>query len=100
MEDNKETVRCGCGYGEGNNHIVGKGTCARYHVTNPDEIPRNRREVYNPEINKEPVFMWDIKNYSITEYTLLSQRMYNQDENGNWTRPKSKESRNSLEGNW
>jgi len=95
-----QNVMCGCGGGNGANHPVGVGSCLRYHVTDPKEIPANRRKIYNPEWFKEPVFIWDIDDHWVTEYTLFQQRMYAQDENGNWTRPKSKESINSLEGDW
>lgn len=92
--DNK--VLCSCGYGDGPNHIVGEGNCCRYHVTDIKEIPRNRRRIYNPKYFPEPVWIWDIEDYWITEYTLFFQRMYAVDENGNWTRPKNKDSVNSL----
>lgn len=108
-KDNKNTeteqciipvVVCSCGGGNGAYHPIAENGCFRYHVTDPKEIPTNRRRIYNPEWFKEPVFIWDIGDHWVTEYTLFQQRMYAQDENGNWTRPKSKESRNSLEGDW
>lgn len=93
----EETILCSCGYGDGVNHLVGEGNCCRYHVTDASEIPTNRRQWYNPEWWEEPVWVWDIGDHWVTEYTLLHQRMYHQDENGNWTRPKSKDSVNSLD---
>lgn len=95
-----EKIMCRCGYGEPKVHIVGEGKCCRYHVTDPIEIPKNRRRIYNPEWFKEPVWIWDVSDYWVTEYTLFQQRLYAQDENGNWTRPKNKESTNSLDGDW
>jgi hypothetical protein len=95
-----QNVVCSCGGGNGVNHPVGENGCFRYHVTDPKEIPHNRRRIYNPEWFKEPVWIWSIADYWITEYTLLHQRMYAQDANGNWTRPKSKDSVNSLCGDW
>jgi hypothetical protein len=89
-------VLCSCGGGDGINHPVGEGSCLRYHVTDPTEIPTNRRRIYNPDWFEESVWIWDIADYWITEYTLYHQRLYAQDENGNWTRPKSKDSINSL----
>jgi hypothetical protein len=96
----KQSIVCSCGGGNGAYHPIAKDGCFRYHVTNKNEIPTNRRRWYNPDWWKEPVWVWDIGNQWITEYTLYNQRMYAQDENGNWTRPKSKESINSLVGNW
>lgn len=96
----KTAVVCSCGGSNGAYHPIAENGCFRYHVTDPKEIPTNRRRIYNPEWFKEPVFIWDIGDHWVTEYTLFQQRMYTQDENGNWTRPKSKESRNSLEGDW
>ena len=95
-----KNVKCGCGYGEGANHLVGVGNCCRYHVTDPYEIPRNRRRVYMPQYWEEPVVLWDIGDHWVTEYTLFHQRGYHQDENGNWTRPKSKDSIISIGENW
>jgi len=86
---------CGCG-GEGGCHPVGEGKCYRYLVTDPDEIPTNRRRIYNPEWFDNAVWIWTIRDYWVTEYTLLQQRLYAQEEDGNWTRPKSKDSVNSL----
>jgi len=48
---------CSCGGGEGANHPVGIGGCFRYHVTELNEIPRNRRRWYNPEWFEEPVWI-------------------------------------------
>lgn len=90
-------VICNCGGGEGVNHTVGEGGCYRYHVTDPKEIPHSRKRIYNPEWWDEPVWIWTIDDYFITEYTLFNQRLYAQDENGNWTRPKDKDSVNSIE---
>jgi hypothetical protein len=95
---NTPVVVCSCGGVDKPNHPVGESGCFRYHVTDPKEIPHNRRRIYNPEWFKEPVFIWNIGDHLVTEYTLFQQRMYSQDENGNWTRPKSKQTRNSLEG--
>lgn len=92
-----DPVLCSCGYGDGANHPVGVGNCARYHVTDPKEIPRNRRQIYNPDWFGDNVWIWDIDDYWITEYTLFNQRLYAQDSNGNWTRPKDKDSVNSIE---
>lgn len=89
-------ILCSCGGGNGAFHPVAEHGCFRYHVTDSNEIPRNRRRIYNPEWFKESVWIWDINDYWITEYTLFQQRMYAQDDNGNWTRPKTKESINSL----
>ena len=93
-------VVCSCGGGQGANHPVGVGGCFRYHVTDENEIPKNRRRWYNPEWWEEPVWIWDIGDHWVTEYTLFNQRLYSKDKNGNWTRPKSKDSVNSLEGDW
>lgn len=93
-------VYCSCGGGDGANHPVGEGSCLRYLVTDPNEIPTNRRLWYNPDWWKDSIWVWDIGDGWVTEYTLYNQRLYAQDENGNWTRPKSKESVNSLEGDW
>lgn len=90
-------VACSCGGGEGINHPVGEGNCFRYHVTDPNEIPKNRRQWYNDNWWDENVWIWDIGDHWVTEYTLFNQRGYSQDENGNWTRPKSKDSVNSVE---
>lgn len=98
---NIPVVRCSCGGGNGAYHIVGVGGCFRYHVTDNKEIPRNRRIYQTPDMfNGQPTWIWDIDDYWITEYTLLQQRLYSQDDNVNWTRPKSKDSINSLEGDW
>ncbi len=94
----KNNVVCSCGGGDGANHTIGENGCFRYHVTDKKEIPHNRRINYDQF--EKPVFIWDIGDYWVTEYTLFHQRMYAQDKNGNWTRPKSKESSNSLEGDW
>lgn len=91
----KEII-CSCGGGNGKNHILDEDNCLRYHVVDENEIPKNRRRVYNPEWFNEPVWIWDISDYWITEFTLYYQRMYSQDKNGNWSRPKSKESVNSM----
>lgn len=96
----QHNVVCSCGGGNGAYHPVGVGECFRYHVTDENEIPKNRRRWYNPEWWEEPVWIWDIGDHWVTEYTLFNQRLYAQDENGNWTRPKSKDSVNSLEGDW
>lgn len=96
---NNAPILCSCGGGLGAYHQVGLDGCFRYHVTDEKEIPKNRRRWYNPDWFEEPVWVWDIDDYWITEYTLFHQRLYAQDENGNWTRPKSKDSTNSLEVN-
>ncbi len=96
----KENLTCGCGYGDGAHHPLGEGKCCRYHVTEENEIPKNRRLVDKEFGFTKPVWIWDIADYWITEYTLFEQRLYSQDENGNWSRPKSKDSVNSLEGDW
>lgn len=90
-------ITCSCGGNDKRNHPVGENGCFRYHVTDPNEIPRNRRKI-NLDSFKKPTFIWvwDIGDNWVTEYTLFNQRMYAQDENGNWTRPKSKDSINSL----
>lgn len=91
-------VLCGCGGGNnGPHHPISENGCFRYHVTDPKEIPTNRRAWYNPDWFEDTVWVWDIGDHWVTEYTLFEQRMYHQDDNGNWTRPKTKESRNSLE---
>jgi hypothetical protein len=92
-------VMCGCG-GEDGRHPCGIGGCFRYVVTDPNEIPRNRRYHYNPEgAFKDPVWIWDVGDSWCTEYTLFHQRLYGYDEKtGEWTRPKSKCSKNSLKG--
>jgi hypothetical protein len=98
--DNKKAealILCSCGYGPGINHPVGENGCCRYRVTDKNEIPKNRRRVYIPDFWEEPVWIWDIADYFITEYTLFSQRLYAQDENGNWTRPKNKDSTTSID---
>jgi len=98
MENN--IVVCNCGGGAGKNHPVGLDKCYRYHVTDPKEIPVNRRIVHDPDMWKEPVWIWDIGDGWVTEYTLFHQRLYSKDKNNNWTRPKSKDSVNSLVGEW
>ena len=91
-------IVCNCGGGNGVNHQVGKGKCLRYHVTDDNEIPKNRRQISRPDLwGNQLVWVWDISDYWITEYTLFHQRLYAKDENGNWTRPKSKDSINSIE---
>jgi len=92
-------VRCGCG-GEDGIHPCGIGGCLRYVVTDPNEIPHNRRYHYNPAGGwDEPVWIWDIGDSFVTEYTLFQQRLYSYDEKtGQWTRPKSKYSVNSIKG--
>lgn len=91
-------TKCNCGYGDGENHTIGEGSCARFIVTDPKEIPTNRRQIYNPDWFPDNVWVWDIDNYFITEYTLFNQRLYHQHENGLWSRPKSRDSVNSVEG--
>lgn len=86
-------LTCSCGGGEGNIHPLGEGGCLRYHVTDLEEIPYNRRKV---DIQGTPNFVWDIGDTWVTEYTLLNQRMYAQHPDGSWSRPKSKDSINSL----
>lgn len=92
-------IICNCG-GDKPNHLVGSENCYRYYITDENEIPKNRRKIYNPEWFENSVWIWDIGDHWVTEYTLFHQRHYSQDENGNWTRPKSKESTISLNGDW
>lgn len=87
---NNQVVLCSCGGGNGADHPVGVGGCLRYHVTEENELPKNRRRWYNPEWWEEPVWIWDIGDHWVTEYTLFSQRLYSRDQYGNWTRPKTK----------
>lgn len=95
-----ENLTCSCGGGGRAHHPLGKGGCFRYHVTDENEIPKNRRLVDKEFGFTKLVWIWDIADYWITEYTLLEQRLYSQHENGEWSRPKSKDSVNSLEGDW
>lgn len=93
----KEQVKsyCSCGYEEGT-HEVGEGNCCRYIVTDPDKIPRNRRKIYNPKWFKDNIWIWDVGDHWVTEYTLLHQRMYAKHDSGKWSRPKGDPSINSL----
>jgi hypothetical protein len=95
-------ITCSCGGGPGAHHPISENGCLRYVVTDPKEIPTNRRISKDPRYNssKTPVYVWDVGGITITEYTLIYQRMYAQKEDGTWTRPKSKDSTNSLEGDW
>lgn len=90
-------IICGCG-GLNEIHEVGIEKCFRYHVTSENELPKNKRLALEGMFD-EAVYIWDIGNYRITDYTLFNQRMYTVDENGNWTRPKSKDSINSIDFN-
>jgi len=93
-------VVCSCGGVDKPYHPVGENGCLRYHVTDPKEMPRNKRRKFIEHINQVST-VYDIGDQiGITEHTVFQQRLYAVDENGNWTRPKSKESRNSLEGDW
>ena len=97
---NKKNIVCSCGGANGANHPVSENGCFRYHVTDENEIPKNRRQWKESNSSKDPVWIWDIGESWVTEYTLYNQRLYSKDKNGNWTRPKSKDSINSLEGDW
>jgi len=96
----KDSYVCHCG-GAPAPHKTGSPNCYRFVVTEPKEIPTNRRRIYNPAGGfDEPTWVWDVGGQTITEYTLFYQRMYSVDINQVWTRPKSRDSVNSLEGDW
>lgn len=93
--ENKLT--CGCGYGKGTNHILGEGNCCRKEATGK-LLPRNfRNERLIPDIHKEPIEVCDVKDNTISVYTLKNQRNYSYHGNGRWSLPKSEDSINSLE---
>ena len=87
-----ENYTCSCGYSDGINHILGKSNCSRKLATG-NLIPKNFRTING-------VYCCDIKDYTITVYTLKNQRLYSQLSDGNWSIPKDEESTNSLVGEW
>jgi hypothetical protein len=96
---NTNNMVCSCGGVSTSHHPLGENGCFRYHVTDSNELPTNRRlaEGVGGEVS---TWVWDIGGHTITEYTLLYQRNYSQHDNGEWSRPKTKDSTNSLEGDW
>ena len=90
----KNDMLCGCGnsykiIGDdgilGTQHTLGENGCLRAEVIG-SLIPTNFRE----EIGKGGIkYLWcDVNGYSITNYTLINQRLYNKHPNGKWSCPK------------
>lgn len=86
---NQHLITCSCGGGEGSHHLISFGNCFRKMATG-DLIPTNFRI-------ENGVNVCDVRGYTITEYTLLSQRLYAQHPDGQWSLPKSEDSINSIE---
>jgi hypothetical protein len=90
--------KCSCGYGNGKNHTLSEGNCARQLATG-SLIPTNfRKERLIPNIHKKPIEVCDVNGYTISVWTLKNQRMYAQKPDGAWTLPKNKKSTHSLSG--
>lgn len=94
IDMSENNILCHCGGGARTPHSVGVDKCFRYHVTDHSELPRNFR------IDDRGFLILDVGTNTITDYTLKQQRGYSEDKCGNWTRPKSKDSVNSLQGDW
>lgn len=91
----KNKLYCSCGYGEGSNHTLGEGKCCRKEATGK-LIPKNFRK---ESIHKEPIEVCDVRDSTITVYTLKQQRGYSYHGDDRWSLPKSEDSINSLEWN-
>ncbi len=100
QETLKTTLTCSCGCGYEKNHILGKGNCYRKEATNNLTPINFRKERLINEPHKTPIDVCDLDGYTITVYTLKSQRCYSQHSDGRWSLPKNAGSINSLEGNW
>lgn len=92
-----ENLTCGCG-GENGLHQLGTKKCFRYLVTEEKELPKNKRLAPDGMFKDNNVFIWDIGDHWVTDYTLFNQRMYAK-HGDKWSRPKSKDSVNSIEFN-
>ena len=82
--------QCGCGSRQAV-HELGNEKCLRY-ILEKDEIPTNRRI----ETNVMQAWIWSVNKSWCTEYTLFNQRLYKKHKSGDWSRPKSKSSINSI----
>ena len=86
---------CNCG-GRTGAHETGDGLCFRFIVSG-DEIPRNRRKKeIKTENGHTMAWVWDVSGSWCTEFTLFNQRLYVQHPSGDWSRPKSRCSKNSI----
>lgn len=102
---------CGCGHGKATHehpnfpgelriHILGVGTCAREEVPGLGDKLKFFKGKLFPHWEKD-VDLVNLDGEIITLYTFRFQRMYSfHEDSGVWSRPKSKESVNSLEGDW
>jgi hypothetical protein len=96
---------CGCGYGipthyhndELHLHVLGTKECCREEI-------KDIFTFYKRDFHADGSLVNMVSGKTIgelTEYTFRWQRLYNlHKETGVWSRPKSKESTNSLTGDW
>ena len=94
MNRSESKIICSCGGGARTPHDIGINGCARYRVTKTNELPTKFR------IDERGFLVCDVGNNTITDYTLRQQRGYSEHKCGNWSCPKSKDSINSLTGDW
>jgi len=86
---------CGCGGGpESGIHPISENGCYR-KVATGNLVPTNFRYDAGFKAN-----VCDVNGYTITEYTLLSQRLYHKHEDGNWSLPKDEGTMISLGEEW
>lgn len=102
---------CGCGHGVATHehpnfpgelriHVLGEGSCAREEVVGlENKIKFFKGKLFESQDETNLVNLGDGE--VITEYTFRWQRMYSyHEESGKYSRPKSRDSVNSLEGDW
>lgn len=85
-----ETITCGCGGADGL-HPLGINECYRKFAFG-NLVPTNFRR-------EKGINVCDVNGYTITVYTLRSQRLYHNHGENIWSLPKDESSVNSIQMN-